>query len=557
MLRRNFLKKLKKITSVGMAAIMLGMFFTGCSSKEEGDAPAKEKTEASTTPYGKYDELVTYTIGKNTPGSPRLPEGDTYEDNAYTRYLKEILNVQNENAFEAANGDAYDQKVSMAIATGDIPDIMKVDATTLKQLVDNDMIADLTDAYNDCATDKIKEMYNSYSGRALESATFDGKLMALPSTQCADVPTMLWLRQDWMDKLGLKAPKTMDDVENILQQFITKDPGNNGAGKTIGLVGSSNIGGVYGGLFQMDNILSMYNAFPGQWIEENGKVVFGSTTDNMKKGLEKLSELYKEGLIDPQIAVREGDDVTSLIINGQCGAFFGPWWAPDYPLNDAKKLNPDAQWAPYIAPANEDGSVTAYTQNPASEFYVVRKGFEHPELLVKIASVINDKMVYEDYAREELMNYTKQGVDTGVRPINILINDYNATIDMYKNIDLALKGEKDPESLGADKGNYEKCKEYLENPNSPSADAWSGYTSRMISPKLMEETKVNEVNPVFFGQTESMKLKWANLQKLQDETFLKIVTGEEPIDSFDKFVSTWKSTGGDQITKEVEEAIKK
>lgn len=557
MLRRNFTKKIRKVTSVGMAVIMLGMFFTGCSSKDGGEAIPKEKTEASTTPYGKYDELVTYTIGKNTPGSPRLPEGDTYEDNAYTRYLKEVLNIQNENVFEAANGDAYDQKVSMAIATGDIPDIMKVDATTLKQLVENDMIEDLTDAYKDCATDKIKEMYDSYGGRALEIATFDGKLMALPSTQCANVPTMLWLRQDWMDNLGLEAPKTMDDVENILQQFVTKDPGNNGAGKTIGLVGSSNIGGVYGGLFQMDNILSLYNAFPGQWIEEDGKVVFGSTTDNMKKGLEKVSELFKKGLIDPQMAVREGDDITSLIINGQCGAFFGPWWAPDYPLNDAKKLNPDAQWTPYIAPANEDGTVTAYTQNPASEFYVVRKGFEHPELLVKIASVINDKMVYEDYGKQELMDYIKQGVDTGVRPVNILINDYNATIDMYKNIDLALKGEKVPESLGADKGNYEKCKEYLENPNSPSVDAWSGYTSRMISPKLMEETKVNEVNPVFFGQTESMKLKWANLQKLQDETFLKIVTGEASIDSFDEFVSTWKSTGGDQITKEVEEAIKK
>lgn len=557
MLRRNFIKKFKKITSVGMAAIMLGMFFTGCSSKDGGDTGAKEKTEASTTPYGKYDELVTYTIGKNTPGSPRFPEGDSYEDNAYTRYLKEVLNVQNENAFEAANGDAYDQKVSMSIATGDIPDIMKVDATTLKQLVENDMIEDLSESYKDCATEKIKEMYDSYGGRALESATFDGKLMALPSTQCANVPTMLWLRQDWMDKLGLQAPKTMDDVENILQQFVTKDPGNNGSGKTIGLVGSSNIGGVYGGLFQMDNVLSLYNAFPGQWIEEDGKVVFGSTTDNMKKGLEKVSQLFKKGLIDPQMAVREGDDITSLIINGQCGAFFGPWWAPDYPLNDAKKLNPDAQWTPYIAPVNEDGTVTAYTQNPASEFFVVKKGFKHPELLVKIASVINDKMVYEDYGKQELMDYIKQGVDSGVKPVNILINDYNATIDMYKNIDLALKGEKDPEALGADKGNYEKCKEYLANPSSPSADAWSGYTSRMISPKLMEETKVNEVNPVFFGQTESMKLKWANLQKLQDETFLKIVTGEASIDSFDEFVSTWKSTGGDQITKEVEEAIKK
>ena len=74
------------------------------------------------------------------------------------------------------------------------------------------------------------------------------------------------------------------------------------------------------------------------------------------------------------MAVRKGDDITSLIVNGQTGAFFGPWWAPDYPLNDAKKLNPNAQWTPYIAPTNEDGSVTAYTQNPASEYFVVRYG---------------------------------------------------------------------------------------------------------------------------------------------------------------------------------------
>lgn len=558
MLKRNLMKTMKRITTFGMTAVMLTMFFTGCGNGgDTATTAAKDKSEAATTPYGKYDKLITYTIGKNTPGSPRIPEGDDYENNAYTRYLKDVLNIQNENEFEAANGDPYDQKVSMAVATGDIPDIMKVDATTLKQLVDGDMIADLTDVYKNCATDKIKEMYDSYNGRALESATFDEKLMALPSTQCANVPTMLWVRQDWMDKLGLQAPKTMDDVENILQQFVTKDPGNNGAGKTIGLVASPNVGGVYGGLFQMDNVLSMYNAFPGQWIKEDGKVVFGSTTDNMKKGLTKVADMFKKGLIDPQMAVRQGDDITSLIVNGQAGAFFGPWWAPDYPLNDAKKLNPNAQWVPYIIPTNADGSYTTYTQNPASEFYVVKKGFEHPELLVKIASVINDKMVYEDYGKQELMDYIKQGVDSGVRPVGILVNDYNATIDMYKNIDLALKGEKDPESLGADKGNYEKCKDYLANPNSPSADAWSGYTSRMVSPKLMSETKINEVNPVFFGQTKSMKLKWANLQKLQDETFLKIVTGEAPIDSFDDFVATWKSTGGDEITKEVEEAIKK
>ncbi|WP_010239836.1 extracellular solute-binding protein [Clostridium arbusti] len=554
MLKRNN-SLIMRIAALSLAVFTVSTIFTGCGSSS--DTKVKDTSKAATTPYGKYDQEVVYSIGKSTPGSPRLPKGDTYENNAYTRYLKKVLNVQNKDAFEAENGDSYKQKVSMAIASGDIPDIMQVDAATLKQLVDSDMVEDLTDVYKKNTTNTIKKDYASYGNAPLESATFDGKLMALPSTQCANTPTMLWLRQDWMDKLGLKAPKTMDDVENILNEFVTKDPGGNGKGKTIGLAASPTIGGAYASLYQMDNVLALYNAFPKQWIKENGKVVYGSTTANMKKGLEKVADLYKKGLIDPQLAARKGDDVTSLIVNGQAGAFFGPWWSPDYPLNDAKKLNVNAKWMPYIAPVNSDGTVTAYTQNTAGDYFVVRKGFKHPELLPKILSVLSDKLVYQDYLEPEILNYNKIGVDSGVTPVGILVNDNSATTDMYKNMNLALQGKKNPESLGADKANYEKCQDYLKNPDAPSADAWSGYTSRIIAPKLMEDTKVNEVKPVFFGQTSTSKLKGANLQTLQDETFLKIVTGQEPISDFDKFVATWKSTGGDQITKEVEEAIKK
>lgn len=546
--------KSKKLFETVLCAIMIGSLLSGCGSAKSGKT-VKDTSKAATTPYGRYDSKVVYTLGKDTPGSPRLPKGDTYENNAYTRYLNKLLNVQNKDAFEAGSGDAYNQKVSMAVASNNIPDIMKVNETTLKQLVDNDMIADLTDVYKSCATDVIKKDYNSYNGKALASATFDGKLMALPSTQCSNAPTMLWLRQDWMDKLGLKAPKTMDDIENILNEFVTKDPGGNGQGKTIGLALSPNIGGVYGGLYQADNILSSYNAFPDQWIKENGKVVYGSTTSNMKKGLAKIADLYKKGLIDKQFAIRT--DTTSVIVSGQAGAFFGPWWAPDYPLNDAKKQNLKVQWTPYIVPVNGDGSVTAYTQNPAGgDYYVVSKKFKHPELLIKLADVYNDRLVNKDYSEPEILKYNESGVDSGVRPVGVLINNVNATIEMYKNIDLALKGKKDPESLGGDKANYLKCKDYLKNPNNPSADAWSGYTSRMIAPKMMEETKVKEVNPVFFGQTASMKLKWTNLTKLQDEAFDKIVIGQQPIDYFDQFVEAWKKAGGDQITKEVEQAIK-
>lgn len=45
---------------------------------------------------------------------------------------------------------------------------------TLKQLVENDLVEDLTESYEKCASDAIKEIYDSFDGRALENATFDG-----------------------------------------------------------------------------------------------------------------------------------------------------------------------------------------------------------------------------------------------------------------------------------------------------------------------------------------------------------------------------------------------
>jgi putative aldouronate transport system substrate-binding protein len=48
-----------------------------------------------------------------------------------------------------------------------------------------------------------------------------------------------------------------------------------------------------------------------------------------------------------------------------------------------------------------------------------------------------------------------------------------------------------------------------------------------------------------------MEKRWANLEKLEYETFSKIVTGQAPISSFDTFVKKWKAEGGDTIIKEI------
>ena len=71
---------------------------------------------AMSTPLGRYPELVTYTLGKMTwENNSNMPSADTYENNNYTRYLRELLNVQNDNAFEGMGSVQYEQLELMAV----------------------------------------------------------------------------------------------------------------------------------------------------------------------------------------------------------------------------------------------------------------------------------------------------------------------------------------------------------------------------------------------------------------------------------------------------------
>ncbi len=48
---------------------------------------------------------------------------------------------------------------------------------------------------------------------------------------------------------------------------------------------------------------------------------------------------------------------------------------------------------------------------------------------------------------------------------------------------------------------------------------------------------------------------WTSLEKKENDIFLKIIIGEEPIDAFDTFVEEWKAEGGDAITAEVQAIV--
>lgn len=545
--------------------ILCGCGDSGATPSTRENTETKEEYEAAlytarTTPYGKYPEQLTYTLGKlSGANNSNLPDGETYENNAYTRLLNERLNVQNQDVFEAMD-EQYTDSVTMVIAQNDLPDVMIVeDLDELQYLVDNDMIADLTDSYNNCMSDTIKNIYGSYGRDILDVVTFGGKIMAIPETNISDGPNLIWLRKDWMDALGLSAPRTLSDVEEIIRQFKEKDPGHNGAGNTVGLVCDTSLcGGCgYSSEYTLDIIFAAYGAFPKQWIyDEDGNVVYGSVQPEAKEALAHIHELYKEGILDQDFLMRTSSNLIELIVDGQCGSFFGPWWAPNNPLMQAVEQNKDAEWQPYLIATEESGLTSYHTQNPSGKYIVVRKGYEYPEIACKIVSVLFDYLRYNDRDNQEIVDYYKENVDPTARPFAINVDYNNALQICYGELNHVFAGDKSADDLNVlEYSYYEACESYLKDAENASAEDWAAYTSRITACKILNDGRTNKVESLYFGETETMVTDWWSLENLESDTYLKIVTGESSLDEFDRFVENWYQNGGETITKEVRAEI--
>ena len=546
------------------------LVLTGCNKQQTEKTDTAEHTQewktAETTPFGRYPEEVIYTLGKMTGmNNSNLPKGDTYEDNGYTRYLKKQLNIQNKDVFEAGENDNYQETVSMTIASRELPDVMVVnDMEMLQLLVDNDLIEDLTQVYEDCTSSRIKDIYNSYGSEILDNVTFDGKLMALPQTNIDDGPSLCWLRKDWMDKLGLDAPKTVEDVENIVHEFVQKDPGGNGKGETVGLVCDDELTGGcgYSYEYQNDIIFASFGAFPKQWIyNKDGEVVYGSVQNEAKAALGKLRQMYQQGTLDNNFLMRESSNIIELIVSGKCGSFFGPWWSPNNPLMSAMQKNPNAEWQPYLIQTDKDGQTSFASQNPNDKYVVVRKGYKHPEIVMKIVSVLFDDLRYDEEDVREMERYYQDNVDPTARPLAINVDYKDALMRCYDSLKDAIQGRKKLEDLGLLEGAYYiSCSKYLDRKKETSAqkswEDWAAYASRMTACSVLRKGQTRQVKSLFFGETKTMKSNWWRLEELEKKAYLEIVTGQKPLSYFDEFVKEWNRQGGEKIRGEVAQELK-
>lgn len=516
----------------------------------EPESSDNEVVSETIDPYAPMEENVTITIGKEVSSSPKLGPNSTIEDNDLTRYLSKKLNITYVDDWQASDvQDAYKTKISISLASGTIPDVLVVDRRQLAQMVESDLIEDLTDVYNKYASPNLKASYESTGGYSLNSATFDGKLMGIPNVSPgADGINLLWLRQDWMDELGLEAPKTMEDLEQIIKVF-QEEKG------TLGLLGNSDSIVSLGGnnFYGFDTIFSAYDAYPQLWYKDDkGEVIYGSVQPEVKTALAKLSEMYQNGLIDKEFAVKTMQQNDESVASGKTGIVFAPWWY-SYMFGDCMQQDPNADWVPYAAPVGIDGKMNTHMMAPSVNYLVVKKGFEHPEAVIKTVNIQHDiDQMNVDQMKEEGIIVEDPEYQWALMPFTILLSNYDDKEQKAIIVQSVIDGKNSPDVLQGEE--IQIYQAYLDDNENPRADfyKWAQRRANIDACNLLNEEAINRKIGVFYDQTETMATKWVNLKKLEDTTFLKIIMGTEPIDSFDEFVQKWYAQGGEEIIKEVE-----
>lgn len=247
--------------------------------------------------------------------------------------------------------------MSLCIGSNTVPEIMNVNAAQYRALLKYDMIQPLDDYFDDYASDALKSYVESGGDELMDCITNDdGEIMAIPAPNLtAGGVNEMWIRQDWLDALGLEAPRTWDELAQVANAFVTEDPDGNGEDDTIGILGPGNadhMNAVGGNQFGLDPLFSCYQSYPQYWLEgEDGKVEYGSIQPETKTALENISKLYADGDIDPEMLVRS--DSKEPLLAGKVGIFFGPWWCA-YTFADTT-LSGSADWRAYFTPLSEDG----------------------------------------------------------------------------------------------------------------------------------------------------------------------------------------------------------
>ena len=271
------------------------------------------------------EEAPTFKVLSQTMVSG-YPENDS--DNVCLNALLERTGVR--FAVEGySSADDYNTKLQLYIAGTTLPDVWYGSVDQVLEWKEQGIIIPITELFEKHGQNMKPYMYPS----SLAAFTYDDELWALPSMYFFDNPGNEAnshgpiIRKDWLEKLNLEIPTTLDELHTVLTAFSNNDPDGNGAKDTYGMGSTADILDVAGN--GMNLVYNTYGITPKHWYLRDGKAVKGFMTDEFKAAVAVLRDWYAQGLIDPEFPVMASNNLEEKLINSNIGVAFSHAWMTD------------------------------------------------------------------------------------------------------------------------------------------------------------------------------------------------------------------------------------
>lgn len=316
--------------------------------------------------------LTVEVFDRGAPGQAPL------NDNYWTRYINDNFGKKNNITvkFVSVPRSQEVDKLNILMAANEAPDIcFTYDQNTINKYVKQGGITQL-----DSLLTKYGANLKKYLGEDLLDFGFiNGKQMAIPAKRTILANQGAFIRQDWLDKLGLPLPKTTQEFYNTMVAFRDKNPGN-----------------VKGVIPYVP-----FNFYLVQWSfwTKMSAVDFATLPDWQKPGNKEaykfLNKLYNEKLMSPDFAIDTTKRQAEADISNGKGGFMTHNF--DYPLRtnpglytNLKKNVKDAVLTPVDTFQNYAGKYYKNEYTPAGVFIVIPKASKHAVEAIKYLNWMSD-----------------------------------------------------------------------------------------------------------------------------------------------------------------------
>jgi putative aldouronate transport system substrate-binding protein len=361
-----------KMAMLSLCLLMSAVAAVACTSdttspKDSDSSPTS--SGAANTPKTETPPTVTALIERAT----NFPE-----DNLVIQEIRKQSGI-NFQVDSVVNSD-YENRLNTLIVSRKAPDIFKVKKAKLQELVDNNVIMPLD------------ELLKSNGPRLLENrgellkgpAYIGGKTYGIPDMWFTG--NALAIRKDWLDKLGLAVPTTLDEFETMLKAFVNNDPDGNGLKDTIGLGTAIEVGQTW------EQVFAAHGVPQGRYVELDGKLTPWMLAPGYLDAVKFLNKLYQEGLMDPEFATVPTLQSFEKLWNGKVGAynFNADGTTQNWLTRYVENPKPEFVYTFLKGPNGKGGHVNPVMEDSGS-YTVINKSAKNPEAAMKLLDYLVSK----------------------------------------------------------------------------------------------------------------------------------------------------------------------